>query len=83
MFFHVPENLPFGTNWLVLIGSSFLIIVIIFATCGGVIKLPFYMGGLVLSGQRPQERITAGQQVRLYLHKIIVSKVHWFSVFSD
>ncbi|KDR08047.1 Chloride channel CLIC-like protein 1 [Zootermopsis nevadensis] len=68
----ILENLPFGTNWLVLIGSSFLIIVIIFATCGGVIKLPFYMGGLVLSGQRPQERITAGQQ-RHESHRYITS----------
>jgi di/tricarboxylate transporter len=61
--FHISGSLPFGANWMVLFASFFLIIVIIVTSCGGIIRLPFYMGGLELSGQRPQERITAGPQV--------------------
>lgn len=60
---HVSGGLPFGANWIVLVGSSILIMVIIIVKCGGVIRLPWYMGGLELSGQRPQERIAVETQV--------------------
>jgi di/tricarboxylate transporter len=74
---HVSGGLPFGLNYMVLLATFLLIAVIIVASCGGVIRLPWYMGGLELCGprpqqriiapelpdQRPQERITAGSQV--------------------
>lgn len=55
-------NLPFGANYIVLFLSFFLIICIIFAVCGGSLKLPYYLGGMELSGGRSRERITAIQQ---------------------
>jgi hypothetical protein len=48
---------------MVLSGSGVLIMVIITLSCGGVLRLPWYMGGLELSGPRRQERITAATQV--------------------
>lgn len=60
---HVSGGLPLGVNWMVLSGSGVLIVVIIVAICGGVVRLPWYMGGLELCGRRPQERITAERQV--------------------
>jgi hypothetical protein len=60
---HVSERLPWGVNWVVLLASGTLIMVIIIACCGGVVRLPWYMGGLELGAQRPQERIAAEPQV--------------------
>lgn len=59
----ILENLPFGANYLVLLASFFFIIVIICVHCGAVIRLPFYMGGLEVSGRRRQEVITEGPQM--------------------
>jgi hypothetical protein len=60
---HVSGGLPWGLNLVVLLVSGILIMVIIIVSCGGVVRLPWYMGGLELSGQRPQGRITAATQV--------------------
>jgi hypothetical protein len=60
---HVSGGLPWGVNFMVLGGSGVLIVVIIILSCGGVVRLPWYMGGLELSGPRRQERITAATQV--------------------
>ena len=60
---HVSGGLPWPWNWLVLLISVVPIMLIIITCCGGVIRLPWYLGGLELAGQRPQERITAGTQV--------------------
>lgn len=54
----------------VLLASFALIPVIVIASCGGVIRLPWYMGGLEFSGQRPQERITAESQVLFVTKKV-------------
>jgi len=59
----VSEGLPWGSNWLVLLISVVPIMLIIITCCGGVIRLPWYLGGLELAGQGPQERIPAGAQV--------------------
>jgi len=59
---NILGGLPLGVNWMVLSGSGVLIVVIIVAICGGVVRLPWYMGGLELCGRRPQERITAERQ---------------------
>jgi len=60
---HVSGGLPWGVNLVVLLVSGILIAVIIIVSCGGIIRLPWYMGGLELSGHRRQERITAEPQV--------------------
>lgn len=60
---HVSGGLPWGVNCMVLLGSGIIIMVIIIANCGGVVRLPWYMGGLEVSGRGPQERITAETQV--------------------
>ncbi|XP_023719959.1 uncharacterized protein LOC111871218 isoform X5 [Cryptotermes secundus] len=66
------ENLPWGTNYLVLIASFFFIAVIICASCGAVVKLPFYMGGLEISGQRHQEvKHVVGQVGQLSGHSVL------------
>lgn len=57
--FNISGGLPWGVNFVVLLVSGILITVIIIAIFGGAIRLPWYMGGLELSGQRPQERIAA------------------------
>jgi hypothetical protein len=62
---HVSGGLPWGVNLVVLLASFILVTAIIIASCGGVIRLPWYLGGFELSGRRPQERITAGPQVLL------------------
>lgn len=78
---NVSGGLPWGVNFVVLLVILILITVIIIASCGGVIRLPWYVGGLELSGQRPQERIavethqrpqeriTAGTQVLFITNK--------------
>lgn len=59
---NVLGGLPWGVNLVVLLASFILVTAIIIASCGGVIRLPWYLGGFELSGRRPQERITAGPQ---------------------
>ncbi|PNF41747.1 hypothetical protein B7P43_G03427 [Cryptotermes secundus] len=69
---NILENLPWGTNYLVLIASFFFIAVIICASCGAVVKLPFYMGGLEISGQRHQEvKHVVGQVGQLSGHSVL------------
>lgn len=55
-------NLPFGTNYIVLFGSFVFMIMIVFASCGGIIKLPFYLGGAELRGRRPVPSMTSERQ---------------------
>ena len=61
-------NLPFGTNYIVLIMSFFVVICIVFATCGGIIKFPFYLGGVELrGGRRTIPTVTSEPQVNFTL----------------
>jgi hypothetical protein len=59
----VSGGLPWGVNYMVLLVLFILITVIIIVNCGGVVRLPWYMGGLELNGRRPQERILPERQV--------------------
>jgi hypothetical protein len=56
---NVSGGLPWLVGFVVLPMSFILITAIIIVSCGGVVRLPWYVGGLEFSGRRPQERIAA------------------------
>ncbi|PSN39622.1 hypothetical protein C0J52_13801 [Blattella germanica] len=45
-------NLPFGINYIVLLASFFMVIFLIIALCGGVIRLPFFLGSIEMGGRK-------------------------------
>ncbi|KAJ9576893.1 hypothetical protein L9F63_006511, partial [Diploptera punctata] len=58
----ILANLPFGVNYLVLIGSFILLIITVYASIGGVIRLPFYLGGAELRGRGAIPRVVREPQ---------------------
>ena len=71
--FDFSGNLPFGTNYFVLLVSFMFIIFIVVVSCGGIVKLPFYLGGIELRGRRAAPTITSTSEPQVcvkltYLH---------------